>query len=84
LAGISWGLADFAIGFCIGTFVLFGLTYPAVMVPAFLAPLSVVFHGPSIWQISNTAPVHVINPLIDNSGGARPEGAVARATECSS
>jgi hypothetical protein len=38
---IAWnvlGLADFAIGFCIGTFVPFGLVYPAVMIPAFLAP----------------------------------------------
>jgi hypothetical protein len=63
-AGIAWnalGLADFFIAFCIGTFVPFGLTYPAVMVPAFLAPLSVVFHGLSIAQLSRSLPAKAVS-----------------------
>jgi len=76
---IGWnilGLADFAIAVCIGTFVPFGLTYPAVMIPAFMAPLSVVFHGLSIWQINSAARARVANTIVGTSAEQRPHGAI--------
>jgi hypothetical protein len=75
---IAWnvlGLADFAIGFGIGTFVPFGLIYPAVMIPAFLAPLSVVFHGLSIRQINRAAGGRVGKNLLGSAGEATPHAA---------
>jgi hypothetical protein len=52
--GIAWnafGLLDFATGFIIALFVPYGLAYPAVMIPAFLAPLSLDLHVLSIMQL---------------------------------
>jgi hypothetical protein len=45
------GLLDFAIGNIVQTFTPFSLAYPAVMIPAFLAPLSVNVHALSLRQL---------------------------------
>jgi hypothetical protein len=57
-AAIAWncfGLADFALAFAITTVISptsgLGVSYPAVLIPAFLAPLSSVYHGLSLWQL---------------------------------
>jgi hypothetical protein len=57
-AAIAWnclGLADFALAFAVVSVISptsgLGVAYPAAMIPAFLAPLSSVFHGLSLWQL---------------------------------
>jgi hypothetical protein len=57
-AAIAWncfGLADFALAFAIVTVISptsgLGVAYPAALIPAFLAPLSGVYHGLSLWQL---------------------------------
>jgi hypothetical protein len=42
---------DFAAGFIIASLLPYNLAYPAVMIPAFLAPLSLDFHGLSLRQL---------------------------------
>jgi hypothetical protein len=52
--GVAWnvfGILDFASSFVIGTFVPYTLPYPAVMIPAFSAPLSLDFHALSLRQL---------------------------------
>jgi hypothetical protein len=59
IAGIAWnafGLVDFATGFVIASFVPYSLAYPAVMIPAFMAPLSLDFHVLSIVQLARSQP----------------------------
>lgn len=54
IAGIAWnvfGLLDFLNGFVLASFVPYNFAYPGVMIPAFLAPLSVDLHGLSIRQL---------------------------------
>lgn len=51
---IAWNvlaLLDFAIGNTVQTFVPISLAYPAVMLPAFFAPLSVDIHALSLRQL---------------------------------
>jgi len=51
---IAWnvfGLLDFAAAFIVGSFVPYSLPYPAVMIPAFFAPLSVDLHALSLRQL---------------------------------
>src|SRR5215467_6185572 len=51
---IAWnvlGLLDFAIGNTVQTFIPYSLGYPAVMIPAFFAPLSVDVHALSLRQL---------------------------------
>jgi hypothetical protein len=57
----NWfGLADFAVSVVINTLASrgygMGLVYPAAMIPAFLAPLSAVIHGLSLWQLFRILP----------------------------
>jgi hypothetical protein len=52
--GVAWnvfGILDFASGFVIASFVPYTLPYPAVMIPAFSAPLSLDFHALSLRQL---------------------------------
>jgi len=54
VAGIAWnlfGILDFATGFVLASFFPYTLPYPAVMIPAFAAPLSLVLHGLSLRQL---------------------------------
>jgi hypothetical protein len=54
LMAIAWntlGLLDFAIGFVIASFLPYSAVYPAVMIPAFLAPLSLDLHALSLRQL---------------------------------
>ena len=54
VAGIAWnlfGMLDFATGFVLASFFPYTLAYPAVMIPAFTAPLSLVLHGLSLRQL---------------------------------
>jgi hypothetical protein len=51
---IAWnvlGLLDFAIANIVQTFLPYSLAYPAVMIPAFYAPLSVDLHALSLRQL---------------------------------
>ena len=55
VAGIAWnvfGILDCASAFVVASFVPYTLPYPAVMIPAFLAPLSLDFHGLSLRQLA--------------------------------
>jgi hypothetical protein len=52
--GIAWnvfGILDFVSSFILGSFVPYRVAYPAVMVPAFSAPLSLDFHALSLRQL---------------------------------
>jgi hypothetical protein len=54
ILAIAWnvlGLLDFAAGNIVQTFVPISLPYPAVMIPAFFAPLSVDLHALSLRQL---------------------------------
>jgi len=54
VVAIAWnvlGLLDFAIGITVQTFVPISLPYPAVIIPAFSAPLSVDLHALSLRQL---------------------------------
>lgn len=51
IAWNTFGLVDFAIGNTVQTFIPYSLAYPAVMIPAFFAPLSVDIHALSLWQL---------------------------------
>jgi hypothetical protein len=54
VVAIAWntfGLLDFAIGNTVQTFIPISLAYPAVMIPAFFAPLSVDLHALSLRQL---------------------------------
>jgi hypothetical protein len=54
IAAIAWnifGLADFATAFVIGSLLPYNISYPSVMIPAFMAPLSVNFHALSLRQL---------------------------------
>jgi hypothetical protein len=46
-----FGILDFATGFVLASFFPYTVPYPAVMVPAFSAPLSLIFHGLSLRQL---------------------------------
>jgi hypothetical protein len=53
-AGIAWnvfGLLDFAGGFVLASFLPYNFAYPGVMIPAFLAPLSLDLHALSLRQL---------------------------------
>jgi hypothetical protein len=51
IAWNTFGLLDFAIGNTVQTFVPVSIAYPAVMIPAFFAPLSVDLHALSLRQL---------------------------------
>jgi hypothetical protein len=54
VAAIAWnifGLLDFATGFIIGSFIPYSLAYPAVIIPAFMAPFSLDLHALSVRQL---------------------------------
>jgi hypothetical protein len=54
VAAIAWnifGLLDFATGFIIGSFIPYSLAYPAVIIPAFMAPFSLDLHALSLRQL---------------------------------
>jgi hypothetical protein len=54
-AGIAWnafGILDFATGFVLASFFPYALAYPAVMIPAFSAPLSLDLHVLSLRQLT--------------------------------
>lgn len=55
VAGIAWnvfGLLDFGSGFVLASFLPYNFAYPGVMIPAFLAPLSMDLHALSLWQLA--------------------------------
>jgi hypothetical protein len=55
VAAVAWnvlGILDFATGFVLASFLPYTVPYPAVMVPAFSAPLSLIFHGLSLRQLA--------------------------------
>jgi len=55
VAAIAWnvlGILDFATGFVLASFFPYTVPYPAVMIPAFSAPLSLIFHGLSLRQLA--------------------------------
>jgi hypothetical protein len=59
VVAVAWnvfGVLDFANAFVLGLFFPYTVPYPAVMIPAFLAPLSLDFHSLSIWQLWRAAP----------------------------
>jgi hypothetical protein len=47
-----FGILDFATAFILGAFFPYTVPYPAVMIPAFAAPLSLIFHGLSLRQLA--------------------------------
>jgi hypothetical protein len=52
---VAWnvfGVLDFATAFIFGSFFPYTVPYPAVMIPAFFAPLSLIFHGLSLRQLA--------------------------------
>jgi hypothetical protein len=54
VAAIAWniyGLLDFATAFIVGSFVLVSVPYPAVIIPAFMAPFSLDLHALSLRQL---------------------------------
>jgi hypothetical protein len=54
LVATGWnvfGILDFATGFVLASFFPYTLSYPAVMIPAFGAPLSLILHGLSLRQL---------------------------------
>jgi hypothetical protein len=58
IAGIAWnvfGILDFANGFVLASFLPYNLAYPAVMIPAFSAPLSLAVHGLSLRQLARAS-----------------------------
>src|SRR5258707_15737802 len=55
VVAVAWnvlGILDFATGFVLASFFPYTVPYPAVMIPAFSAPLSLIFHGLSLRQLS--------------------------------
>jgi hypothetical protein len=55
VVAVAWnllGVLDFANAFVLGLFFPFTVPYPAVMISAFFAPLSLVFHGLSLRQLA--------------------------------
>jgi hypothetical protein len=55
VVAVAWnmfGILDFATAFVLGSFFPYTVPYPAVMVPAFAAPLSLIFHGLSLRQLA--------------------------------
>ena len=53
--GIAWnvyGIFDFALGFVLASFIPYNIAYPGVMIPAFLAPMSLDMHGLSLRQLA--------------------------------
>jgi len=48
------GILDFATGFVLASFFPYTVPYPAVMIPAFSAPLSLIFHGLSLRQLARS------------------------------
>jgi hypothetical protein len=56
--GIAWnvlGILDFATGFIFATITPYTLPYPTVMIPAFMAPMSLDFHVLSLRQLVRAA-----------------------------
>jgi hypothetical protein len=54
VAAIAWnvyGLLDFVAGFIVGSFVSVSVPYPAVIIPAFMAPFSLDLHALSLRQL---------------------------------
>jgi hypothetical protein len=54
VAAIAWnifGILDFTIGFTVGSFVTYSVAYPAVIIPAFMAPFSLDLHALSLRQL---------------------------------
>jgi len=57
IAAVAWnvlGILDFATGFVLASFFPYTVPYPAVMIPAFSAPLSLIFHGLSLRQLARS------------------------------
>src|SRR5262249_3481016 len=55
ILGIAWnvyGIFDFALGFVLASFIPYNISYPGVMIPAFLAPMSLDVHGLSLRQLA--------------------------------
>jgi hypothetical protein len=55
VVGIAWnayGVFDFALGFVLASFIPYNIAYPGVMIPAFLAPMSLDIHGLSLRQLA--------------------------------
>jgi hypothetical protein len=55
IVAVAWnvlGILDFATGFVLASFFPYTVPYPAVMIPAFSAPLSLIFHGLSLRQLA--------------------------------
>jgi hypothetical protein len=50
-----FGILDFANAFVLGSLFPYTVPYPAVIVPAFAAPLSLIFHGLSLRQLARAA-----------------------------
>ena len=46
-----FGIFDFALGFVLASFIPYNIAYPGVMIPAFLAPMSLDVHGLSLRQL---------------------------------
>jgi hypothetical protein len=56
--GMAWnvlGILDFATGFIFATITPYTLPYPTVMIPAFMAPMSLDFHVLSLRQLVRAA-----------------------------
>jgi hypothetical protein len=69
IVAMGWnvfGIADFATGFVLASFFPYTVPYPAVMIPAFLAPLSLIFYGLSLRQLTRA--------IKRESGAAAPTG----------
>jgi hypothetical protein len=67
---IAWnvlGLLDFAIANTVQTFIPYSLAYPAVMIPAFFAPLSVDVHALSLRQLIRSIKRERPTPTLANA-----------------
>jgi hypothetical protein len=54
IAWNTFGLLDFAVSNIVQTFIPYSLVYPAMMIPAFFAPMSVDVHALSLRQLLRT------------------------------
>jgi hypothetical protein len=70
VVAIAWnvlGLLDFAIANTVQTFIPFSLGYPALMIPAFYAPLSVDVHALSLRQLIRAVKRERGAPMLANA-----------------